>query len=243
MIERLLPRLSSDAHALLASERALPVEDEALRQRLLERARAALETDRPSGVALRLADVPEASRLGRTRLRRTALLLAAALAVAGLAAAGAGVLRRKAAMAPGAPSSASPARAVVGRVTPEPPVAAPSEAAPDAASAGEPARVPASQAEGPHPANASSYALELELLEPARSSIAHGDFQSALTAILRHQRAYPHGQLSEEREALRVRALWGSGQTRAAELAAAVFRKRYPRSGLLSWMKGPVTPK
>jgi len=243
MIQRLLPRLSSDAHALLAQERALPVEDDALRHRVLERARAALETDRPSGVALRLADVAEASRAGRTRPPRPGLLLAAALAVAGLAAAGAGVLRRPAVTAPSARSSASPASASAGRVTPKPPVAAPTEAPPDAASAAEPARAPASQADGPHLASASSYALELELLEPARSSIAHGDFRSALTAILRHQHAYPHGQLSEEREALRVRALWGSGQTRAAEIAAAVFRKRYPRSGLLSWMKGPVTPK
>jgi outer membrane protein assembly factor BamD (BamD/ComL family) len=84
------------------------------------------------------------------------------------------------------------------------------------------------------------YAVELSVLDPARRSIALGDYAGAMGAIARHQREYPRGQLAEEREALRVRALWGTGQKASAESAAAVFRKRYPRSGLLSWMKEPA---
>jgi hypothetical protein len=81
------------------------------------------------------------------------------------------------------------------------------------------------------------YAIELRLLEPARSSIARRDYAGALGSIARHRREYPNGQLGEERDALRVRALWGLGQRSAAEAAAADFRRRYPRSALLSWMK------
>jgi outer membrane protein assembly factor BamD (BamD/ComL family) len=86
------------------------------------------------------------------------------------------------------------------------------------------------------------YTIELGLLEPARKSIAHGDYAGAMSAIARHQREYPRGQLAEEREALRVRALWGTGQKVSAENAATAFRKRYPRSVLLSWMKEPASP-
>jgi len=242
MIERLLPRLSSEARTLLAKERLLPADDDALRRRVLERARASLEADRPSGVGLQVANVAEKSRGGMAQRRHTALLLAAALAVAGLAAAGAGALRRATTVAPGSRSS-TPISAGSVAARPKPPADTPS-AAPDAADApaAEPRQSPTSATDSFRPTNASSYASELELLEPARSSIARGDFQGALSAIVRHQHEYPHGQLTQEREALRVRALWGSGQTRAAELSAAAFRKRYPRSGLLSWMKTTVAP-
>src|SRR5258705_5468769 len=86
----------------------------------------------------------------------------------------------------------------------------------EAASPAEPHRAPP-PAEPLHASNASTYALELGLLEPARSNIARGDFNGALAAIARHQRDYPRGQLAEEREALRVRALWGMGRKAEAE--------------------------
>jgi hypothetical protein len=99
----------------------------------------------------------------------------------------------------------------------------------------------AAPVEPARPQSASTYALELGLLEPARSSIARRDFAGALAAIARHQREYPRGQLAEEREALRVRALWGMGARPDAERAAALFRKHHPQSGLLSWMKTAAT--
>jgi hypothetical protein len=233
MASRLSP-LSAASLALLTKERELEPADDALRQRLLERARAALE-DRPSGVALRVASANQTARA--SRLPRTVLLAAAAVAIAGLAVAGAKIYvfgappARRVELS--LPSKAPQPPVPVARdtaVTLEPPVPAPAPSEPHHTlpAAGEPARA----------ASASTYALELGLLEPARSSIARGDFAGALSAIGRHQHEYPRGQLAEEREALRVRALWGMGQKAQAESLAATFRKRYPRSGLLSWMTG-----
>jgi hypothetical protein len=243
MIDRLLPRLSNDAQALLATERALPAE-EGLRQRLLERALAALEADRPSGITLRLAGATEAPPVSRLPLRRSMLLIAAAIAIAGLAAAGAGMFEQRAVEAPAARQVLPVPSAPVVDLAPVPPAVTATEAPPAAdAPPAEAHQSPVAPAENVRAANASTYALELQLLEPARSSIAQGSFGAALTAIARHQHDYPHGQLAEEREALRVRALWGSGQKAAAESAAAAFRKHYPRSALLSWMKAAVPPE
>ncbi len=236
-----LPPLSAAVRALLANERIPQPADAALRQRVLERARVAIE-GRPSGVGLRVAG--QTSRAGRAP--RTLLLVAAAVAIAGLAAAGVSiyVLVR----APAAPTFVSampppalPVAAAQERVAPVP-LGSPSvvEAEPlDAPRAPLPTTTP----EPPRAPSASTFALELTLLEPARRSIARGDFTGALAAIARHQREYPRGQLAEERQALRVRALWGMGDKAAAESAAAVFRKRYPHSGLLSWMKATATPQ
>lgn len=231
MKEGQLPPLSAQTRSLLASERIPEPADPALRERLLARARAAIE-EPMSGIGLRAA--PLASR--RSRAPRTALLIAAALAAAGLAAAGASLYNDQPTRAsnleqtmppaaspaklPRAPASALPASPPA-TVAPEPLVARRAPVAP------EPARV----------SSASTFALELALLEPARRSIARSDFSAALAAIARHQHEYPRGQLAEEREALRVRALWGMGDRDAAERAADLFRKRYPHSGLLSWLK------
>jgi hypothetical protein len=233
-----LPPLSSSARALFAKERALPAEDAALKQRVIERARAALE-DRPSGILLKPAD-SAAITSRASRAPRTILLVAAAVAVAGLAAAGAGFYTAEKAPLPGV------AQVVV---APHRPAVAPAPARPAPESAPPVSETPpahptsaAPAVEAPKSASASSYALELGLLEPARQSIARGDFGAALGAIAQHQREYPRGQLTEEREALRVRALWGMGKQGQAESAAGAFRKRYPRSGLLSWMKSAATP-
>ncbi|HXK16238.1 MAG TPA: outer membrane protein assembly factor BamD [Polyangiaceae bacterium] len=84
---------------------------------------------------------------------------------------------------------------------------------------------------------ARQFASEVELLEPARTAIARGDYATALVLLTKHRREFPNGQLAQEREALRVRALWGQGQLPAARAAAKAFSKRYPGSALLSWMK------
>src|SRR5262245_15408856 len=75
------PPLSSTARALLAAERGRG-EDEELKARALERAKAALDGERWSGIALRRTNRP-------SRALRSALLVAASLSVAGLAMAGA----------------------------------------------------------------------------------------------------------------------------------------------------------
>lgn len=242
MSEGELSPLSAQARELLAQERARGPEDAAMKRRALERAREALQQDRPSGVALRVGH--SAWPAARRRAPRTVLLIAAAVAVAGLSAAGAGFY--------GWPSS-SPAtvRPVEARsvVAPRPPTVAPGplltpSVVPEKPSPAQPDRPKsAAPVESAAATSIQTYAIEAGLLEPARRSIGSGNYAAALAALARHQREYPRGQLAQEREALRVRALWGMGQKPAAESAAAAFRKRYPRSGLLSWMKEPAKPE
>lgn len=231
-----LPPLSNSVRALMANERVLQSADAALRQRVLERARAAIE-DRPSGIGLRLIGYSSL----RTRAARTILLVAAAVAIAGLAAAGANFYGSGRAPAPRFVAALAPAASPVD--VSQQYVAAPavSSASPAEAEPLNPHRPVVTTPDPVRAPSASTFALELALLEPARRSIAHSDFTGALAAIARHQREYPRGQLAEERAALRVRALWGMGDKTAAESAAALFRKRYPHSGLLSWMKATAT--
>jgi hypothetical protein len=230
------PPLSKLARDLLTQERAQR-EDEGLKSRALARARAALERETATGGVLRL--VGSRDRSARPRQAwRTLLLIAAAIAAAGLAAAGAGLyawkpeeplaMPSKVTAPQAAPLAVGGALLPLERVT-EVPVAPTSP--PHAAPAG---------TAGPDSTRSLSlkqYATELQLLEPARSSISRGDYAAALSALSQHRREFPNGQLSQEREALRVRALWGLGQKPEALAAASAFRKRYPRSALLSWLK------
>lgn len=232
--------LSSLARELFERERDIR-EDDALKIRAMQRARATVQGDRPSGVDLRSVG-PVALPTRPRRLLRTLPLIAAAIAAAGLAVAGASFYSGKS-------EKQAPALSLVKLTVPRarhvavggalvgtsPPNDSLVEQAPT------PPRTPGGSpagAESPRPPSVKQYATELALLEPARSSIGHGNYGAALAAIDQHRREFPNGQLSEEREALRVRALWGLGQRPAALAAAKFFRRRYPRSGLLSWLKG-----
>ena len=228
--------LSNSVRELLVRERDRP-EDEALKARALTRARAALE--RPSGVGFREARVAALHARSR-RLVRALPLIAAGLAMAGLAIAGASTYAEQTRERV---ASLRLTKVTVPRARP----LAVGGALLDSALSDSGAReqAPAPRAVVPAPAagestrspNLKQYSAELALLEPARSSIGQGDYGAALAAIAQHRREFPNGQLSEEREALRVRALWGLGQRPAALAAAKVFRRRYPRSGLLSWLR------
>jgi hypothetical protein len=74
---------------------------------------------------------------------------------------------------------------------------------------------------------------ELRVLQPARKAVAQRDFNAALATLAEHQRLYPAGILSEEREGLRIKALIGLGRITEAKRASDTFRKRFPRSALL----------
>jgi hypothetical protein len=223
-------RLSPLARSLLAAERGRS-EDEALKARAFERARIA--SGRPSGVIARNDGAPT---FESRRTLRTAWLVAAAVAIAGLSAAAVGVYAWGADEAP-----AVPAVAPIATVGPTPTV---QEPRPDAAPSSSPSdaqpvperRTPPRGSDTVRSPAAQSYAAEVVLLEPARQSLSRGDYGAALSALAKHRREYPNGQLVEEREALRVRALWGLGQKGPALAAAKVFRKRYPRSALLGWL-------
>lgn len=239
-----IPPLASATRALLSQERLLPAANRALRDRILDRARAALD-ERPSGITLRPV-TPHHPVRPSSRWARILLPTAATLALAGLAAAGGKLYDLERPLSPGQQSLMS-APAVLHGPKPAPARAIANanmaDAAPVVIEPPVPPRPPAAGGEPVRITTPSTYAFELRLLEPARRSIARGNFSAALPAILQHQRDYPRGQLVEEREALRVRALWGMGARNEAESAAALFRRRYPHSGLLSWMKAATSAK
>jgi TolA-binding protein len=76
-------------------------------------------------------------------------------------------------------------------------------------------------------------ARERAALEVARTAIGRGQSASALQALAQHAREFPRGQLGEEREALWIQALLGSGQAAEARARAARFRARYPKSMMI----------
>ena len=78
-----------------------------------------------------------------------------------------------------------------------------------------------------------SYRAELDLLQRAQVAYAARDFSGALVLVADHARRFPNGRLAEEREALRVRSLVGSGRRDEAQRAAERFANRFPRSVLL----------
>jgi hypothetical protein len=79
----------------------------------------------------------------------------------------------------------------------------------------------------------SDLARERELIDAARAGVARGHAEAALSAVSRHEREFPQGQLREEREGLRILALAAQGRTTEARTFAARFRKSYPQSVLL----------
>lgn len=79
----------------------------------------------------------------------------------------------------------------------------------------------------------SDLARERELIDAARAGVARGHADAALSAVSRHEREFPQGQLREEREGLRILALAAQGRTAEARTFAARFRKSYPQSVLL----------
>ena len=213
-----LEPLSKDMAELLASERTIAAAPLGLRARSVQRAEAALGAS--SKV---LAWPPASARLARI----TALLVAAATcALAALPS----HWRRAQPPAARAPVTVIP-NAVVASAS-----AAPQPAVPEV----EPPTVPSSAA--PRRVNRTEQRqLELALLEPARSALDRKDFSGALRALDRHQRVFPHGQLSEEREAMRVLALLGSKHTNDARAAADSFAQKFPGSVLAPRLSDTVS--
>jgi hypothetical protein len=73
-------------------------------------------------------------------------------------------------------------------------------------------------------------AAESAVLDIARAAVAAGDGERALQAVDRHAAAFPRGLLTEEREALGIRALSIAGRAVDARARATRFRARYPES-------------
>jgi hypothetical protein len=74
------------------------------------------------------------------------------------------------------------------------------------------------------------WAAERALLLAARDALVARRGQQALDHLGEHARRFPAGLLSEERDALRVRALASEGRLDEARAAGARFETTYPRS-------------
>jgi len=203
--------------SLLEGGKSIPPVPDVVRSRALARARATVAT----GVVRAIEPMPSQWR------RALPIALAASIALAvGAAGAAATLLARSRASQNHVP--VRPMRPALAPRLPTlaltPPTDAPDVARQDSLKA-KPQRAGTSRQE--------SYAAELRLLERAQAAYASRDFASALALVAEHGRLFPNGRLAEEREALRVRSLVGSGRMDEAARAAATFANRFPRSVLL----------
>lgn len=225
-----------DTELLFAAERELVPEPDDFREQAFERARASL----PRNPSVRLAwHAPRAQRVKVGLIAAAAVMLFALCAVAFFAGyrirpSSSEAKAARPALVPFVvrpPGSAAPA--------PTPPASIP-EATPPTPNP--PATVPGAAPSTPSPRKAKprrsvidveSYAMERRILEPAQQAVAQREYGAALPAIAEHQYRFPAGQLAEEREALRVKALLGLGRTTEAQRAGAAFRERFPHSAIL----------
>jgi hypothetical protein len=110
--------------------------------------------------------------------------------------------------------------------------AQPIASAPAPATTPPPATAPQRTAAAPNDSE-QQLAAESALLDVARTALARGEPDRALEAVGRHVSQFPRGLLSEEREALAIKALALAGRGEEARDRAARFRERYPVSMFL----------
>ncbi len=221
--------------SLLAVEKEIVPEPDQLRERAVERARASL----PRNVWAR-------SRSQAVRRLSVATAVAAAAALVALCAVAYEAGYRFKSRSSNGPV---PSPAVAPVVVPEPPAqlkqtevqvdeSEPSSESEPSTPTPVPAPIHAAKARSSKPVGeAQAYAMELLLLQPALEAVARRDFATSLSAISAHQRRFPAGQLAEEREGLRVKALLGLGRIPEAMHAGALFRERFPHSALLGQIR------
>jgi hypothetical protein len=86
------------------------------------------------------------------------------------------------------------------------------------------------RAEAPSAATDTTLAEEMRLLRRARAAMRDHDPARALTALQAHAESFSDGQMSEDRDALRVEALCAADRRDDARAAAAAFARAWPRS-------------
>ena len=218
------PPLPPALESWLAYEREIAPQPEMVRARALARAREALREGDVVFLAPRKAPAP---------VRRLLYATAAGLVLMAGTAAAYQMLRRPApvpppaeghtqvvsAVAEPAPASAPAQQTALEPVAPAAPAVSPKASAP-------------SRRTGVTAKNQARLE-ELRLLVRARQADARGDYLSVLSVLSEHERSFPTGRLSEEREVLRVKALVGLHRGGEARQVAANFRRQFPRSVLL----------
>ncbi len=86
-------------------------------------------------------------------------------------------------------------------------------------------------------------ARERALVDRARSALARGDAAGAIGAAEEHRKAFPRGQLAEEREVVAIQGLAAAGRSEEAANRAGAFRKAYPSSLLLPIVDAALRPR
>lgn len=245
-----LEPLSPELKQLLDAERAAPEPAAERRERVRSRLWGALGLAAGAGAASALHGTPA---LGSTALKAAPAagkLLVAKIAVGVIAAAAVGTSVHFALRRPAAPAHVPPAAArhvvppsavapapvadltgappAVPRISPAP-VAAPPVATPAPVAAPAPFMTTRVHRPARLEPPGDDLAAERVLVDHARSALAGGDAAGALEALSQHAQRFPNGQLTEEREALRIRALSRTDGA-AARARAAEFRARFPHS-------------
>lgn len=121
-----------------------------------------------------------------------------------------------------------------------PAVAAPS-AAPIPLSSAAVSPVPERPSGGTVFERGSELARERALLDLARSAAGHGEPERVLAIVAQHRQQFARGRLSEEREALAIRALLSLGRGGEARERARAFRDIYPNSFLIPALESALS--
>lgn len=79
---------------------------------------------------------------------------------------------------------------------------------------------------------------EQRLLIEAKTALGRGDFERALEPLRAHEARYPRGELTQERESLRVRTLAAAGRSEEARAALLAFEREFPSSPFLPSLRG-----
>jgi len=217
-------------------ERRAPPE---VRARALARARAVVAAGgaipTPPPALDSPAPVPVAVTVPVARRRVLIRVALAAIAITVGAVAARAALRSRAAHAPQVALPESPHAAPVAR---DERFVAPSGVSPTVAARPAETAKPARPARVDRDRDPDPFTVELELLQRAHAAYTRRDFSGALILVAQHARRFPGGRLAEQREALRVRSLVGSGRRDEAHRAALAFAVRFPRSVLLPRLEG-----
>jgi TolA-binding protein len=88
-----------------------------------------------------------------------------------------------------------------------------------------------------------SLAEEMRLLDAARRVLASGDPQSALSTLVKYERAFPHGALRPEASVLKVRALLAAGDRAGAEALGQRIIEQAPRSEHADAVRAALGPR
>jgi hypothetical protein len=142
------------------------------------------------------------------------------------------VARASAATSPLRTSAATPPRPLVSSPSMPSAPPAPSTSVPELVHRVPPAGVAPSTVHGgaARASAGASAAVELTMLDEARSAIARGDPARALSTLDDYVRGFPHGALSPEACVLRIEALVAAGDRPAAMRAAQSFLQANPTS-------------